>query len=267
MDCHEFETILPDHLQGGLSEDTRRGLEEHLQACAACRELFSVWQGLASLPDEQPSPRLNQRFNAMLEAYQRERQEREHHEATALPRPWWDLWLRSSFAPAAAAVVIFAAGLLVGLYVDRNSANATELAALRQELAGTRQLVALSMLQQQSASDRLQGVSWSRRIAEPDPEILAALLRTLRYDNSVDVRLAALDALRTNLAAPNVRSGIEDSLPHQQSPMVQIALVDLMVQMRDRTAIEKLRKFQKNPDLNPAVRQRLEWGISQLSRG
>lgn len=267
MDCQELELLLPDYLQRGLSEDAQRKVEEHLHTCAACRELVEVWQGLATIPEEQPSPVLRKRFDAMLEAYQQGRQEIPRRPAAVSLRPWWGAWLDSAFAPAVAACVLLVVGFLAGLYVDRNSANSSELAALRQELAGTRQLVALSMLQQQSASDRLQGVSWSRRIEAPDPEILAALLRTLRYDTSVDVRLAALDALRSNLEEPSVRSGVEDSLQHQRSPMVQIALVDLLVQARDRAAVEKLKNFQKSPDLDPIVRQRVQWGISQLSRG
>jgi hypothetical protein len=127
-------------------------------------------------------------------------------------------------------------------------------------------MVALSMLQQQSASDRLQGVSWSRRV-ESDPQVIDALLHTLRYDTSVDVRLAALDALRRYADQGPVRSRIEDSLPNERSPLVQIALVDLMVDLRDKSAVEKLKAFERTPDLHPTVRQRVEWGIHQLNRG
>ena len=39
-----------------------------------------------------------------------------------------------------------------------------------------------------------EGVSWSTREQQLNPQVLSALLHTLRYDPSVDVRLAALDA-------------------------------------------------------------------------
>lgn len=100
-----------------------------------------------------------------------------------------------------------------------------------------------------------------------DPQILDALMHTLRYDNSVDVRLAALDALRRYTDQQPIRTGIEDSFSHQQSPLVQIALVDLMVDLRDPAVVQKLKTIQQTPNLNPAVRQRVEWGIHQLSRG
>jgi HEAT repeat protein len=104
-------------------------------------------------------------------------------------------------------------------------------------------------------------------VGEADPEILAALLHTLRYDASVDVRLAALDALRHYGDQRQVRNGLVDALQRQQSPLVQIALIDLLVELRDSDAVQHLKTFERTPNLNPAVRQRLEWGVRQLSRG
>jgi HEAT repeat protein len=132
------------------------------------------------------------------------------------------------------------------------------------ELTNMRQLVALSMLQQQSASERLQGVSWSGLEAHLDPQIQSALLHTLRYDGSVDVRLAALDALSRHASQPQVRKSIGDALQEQQSPLVQVALIDQLAEWRDPDATQRLRNFQQTPNLNPAVRQRAEWAISKL---
>jgi HEAT repeat protein len=124
--------------------------------------------------------------------------------------------------------------------------------------------VALSMLQQQSASERLQGVTWTRRDGQLDPQVLSALLHTLRYDNSVDVRLAALDVLSRHGAQPQVHKGVADTLQEQQSPLVQVALIDLLLEWRDPEAAQRLHKLEQSPNLNPAVRQRAEWAISKL---
>jgi len=125
----------------------------------------------------------------------------------------------------------------------------------------------LSMLQQQSASARLQGVDYSLAVHRPNPEIVAALLRSLRADPSVDVRLAALDSLRRYGDDPAVRRGLQDSLRPKQSPMVQIALIDAMVEMHDIEAVSHIEQLQKTPDLSPVVRDRAQWGVSQLTRG
>jgi HEAT repeat protein len=128
-----------------------------------------------------------------------------------------------------------------------------------------RQLVVISMLQQQSASERLQGVSYSRAQADPDPKVLNALLHTMRYDNSVDVRLAALDALSHYGSRQDVRKGLMDSLQEQQSPLVQVALIDVLVDMHDASAVDRLKRLQQDPKTDPSVRKRADWGIQQLT--
>jgi Putative zinc-finger len=262
MECREIEGLLPDYLQNALTDDEARVVAAHVTTCAACREEVELWNALAAIPQEQPTPMLRRQFEMMLEAYQQGR----GHKSEVAKAPFWLGWYRG-FVPAGVALALLAIGFLGGLYVERNRTDTTELASLHRELTSTRQLVALSMLQQQSASDRLQGVSWSRQIEVADPQIMDALLHTLRSDASVDVRLAALDAVRRYADQVPVRVNIEDSFQQQKSPLVQIALVDLMVDLNDRSAVEKLKRFQQTPNLNPAVRQRVEWGINQLSRG
>jgi HEAT repeat protein len=136
---------------------------------------------------------------------------------------------------------------------------------LQDEVSAMRQMVALSMLQQQSASQRLEGVSWSTRLQQPDPQVLSALLHTLRSDPSVDVRLASLDALSRYAGQPEVRRELVNSLGGGQSPLVQVALIDLLVDLHDRNAVPQLKQFQQDPKVDPTVRKRVDWGIQQLN--
>jgi HEAT repeat protein len=95
--------------------------------------------------------------------------------------------------------------------------------------------------------------------------VLNALFHTLRFDASVDVRLAALDALSRYSNQPDVRRQLVDTLQSKQSPLVQVALIDLLVDMHDRSALPQLKQFEQDPKVNPAVRQRVDWGIQQLN--
>jgi len=273
MKCEEIAQLLPDYLGRSLKQDKIKLVEDHIGQCAECGAQVAIWQKLSLIPDEQPSPMLRSRFEAMLNAYEEGKSEKRSLAAEHRSTVGWNFWswMRAPLAQAAFALIFLAAGFLVGRHVEGDrqgtTGNTQELAALHQELTSTRQLVALSLLQQQSASERLQGVTWSTRVGQPDPEILGALLHTLRYDASVDVRLAALDALRHFGDEQQVRSGLVDALPRQQSPLVQIALIDLLVELRDADAVQRLKNFEQTPNLNPAVRQRVQWGVKQLSRG
>src|SRR6476661_2589467 len=272
MNCEAIGELLPDYLQGRLSPDLAGEVEKHLAGCVACGEEAALWRNLALLPEEQPSPALESRFKAMLESYQEGRWEKTNlaSEKSKVPVPMlWGLgnWRQLPAAGIVWAVLFLACGYFIGKHADRGSDSTAQaqLNELRQELGATRQMVALSMMQQQSASQRLEGVSWSTRLPEPDPKVMGALMHTVRFDNSVDVRLAALDALSRYADRPEVRRDLLDVLQTTQSPMVQVALIDLLVDLQDKSAVPLFKKFQQDPQVNPTVKKRVDWGIQQLN--
>lgn len=270
MNCERFENMLPDYLAGSLGHEEEDRLEQHIEQCAQCKEIITLWHKLGELPQEQPSPALRARFEAMLHAYQEGQTGMQARTASARQKfsPLAVVFGSGSWgrvaAAAAFAVVLLVIGFSAGRYTGAGSSQSNELAVLRAEMTSMRQLMVLSMLQQQSASQRLQGVAWGTQQGQPDPKILAALLDTLRLDSSVDVRLAALNALAKYGSQPMVRAGLVDSLYANQSPMVQVALIDLLVELRDTNAVPELQRVQHYPDLNPAVRQRAEWALREL---
>jgi HEAT repeat protein len=120
------------------------------------------------------------------------------------------------------------------------------------------------MLDKDSPTSRLEGVSWSTRVEKLDPQLLAALVNTLNHDANTNVRLSALDALEKFSEDDSARKAMIDSLVMQKSPLVQIALIDALVHMRDRGAVDEFRKLSKQPDVNAAVQQRARWGLEKL---
>ncbi|HUS19084.1 MAG TPA: hypothetical protein VMZ25_05505, partial [Terriglobales bacterium] len=266
MKCDEFANLGPDYLQGSLPKEAATAMEAHSSACATCAADVAMWHELGKLPELEPSPALKHRFDALLSAYEEGRWEHKKYQPAKAASPSWFSfeWLRVPLAQAAVLAIVLAGGFAAGKYYHTEPAVSGDMASLRQELRETRQLATLSLLQQQSASERLQGVSYSARSEKPDPEILAALMHTLKYDNSVDVRLAALDALRRYNNQPAVREGMAESLVTQNSPMVQIALIDMLVELKEARAAQQIRKLEQNPKLDPTVRQRARWGLAQL---
>jgi anti-sigma factor RsiW len=271
MNCQQIAELLPDYLQGTLAREQSTQIEQHAEHCASCAQDIVMWKKLEVLTDEQPSSDSRARFEAMMHAYSSPAAETKlesAHPAPAMVKPSWNFleWLRSPLGAVAWSAALVILGVVLGTRVgnhatlDRND----EIASMHAEVASMRQLVALSMLQQTSASERLQGVSWSNREDHLDTQVQSALLHTLRYDGSVDVRLAALDALSRHAGQPQIRKGVVDALQEQQSPLVQVALIDQLTEWRDPDATQRLRKFEQTPNLNPAVKQRAEWAIAKL---
>ncbi len=270
MKCEQISELLPDYLQGSLSPDQHRTVEAHLQQCADCSEEVAVWRKLSLLPIEQPSPMSRVRFEAMLQAYLAGSSNNPGDNSAWRKRASsWNFfhWLRSPLGAAAWSAALLAIGVYAGSHLagPKPPSPSSDLAKVEAELASTKQLVVLSMLQQQSASLRLEGVNFTTRDEQLNPQVLSALLHTLRYDPSVDVRLAALDAVSRHSAQPQVRSSVVNALQEQQSPLVQVALIDQLVEWHDREAKPHLEKLRQSQDLNPAVRQHADWAISKLN--
>jgi hypothetical protein len=212
--------------------------------------LGRIWETLGEFPEAKPSPELRARFSETLAAYQLGIAMNKKQEKRA---PWWQFSPALQFGLAAAMLVV---GVGVGHLFTANRQSSSEVASLRQELAGMRQMVTLSLLQQQSATDRLRGVAWSERVNGQDTEVLSALLYTLNHDQSVNVRLSAADALANFTANPLVRKALPGALERQDSPLVQAALIDVMANVPGRDVEEALRVTAADSKVMQPVRDR-----------
>ncbi|MCU1336823.1 MAG: anti-ECFsigma factor, ChrR [Bryobacterales bacterium] len=264
MTCDQAKTRMTEYWSLALGEAEQKEFSEHLASCEACRSEVSrigaLWQSLDLLPVEEPSGKVRERFYEMLGAYRQGLASVE----TRKGEPWW----RKPVWQIAAAAAVLAIGMGIGYGVRGGGQPPGEVSQLREEVANMRQLVALSLLQQQSASERLRGVSWSYQVEPSDKEVLNALVTAVNHDPNVNVRLAAVDALRpftgspaTHLAA---RNAVVQALPKQTVPIVQVALIDFLAELKERNAAPELRRLVSDPDIDSGVRKRAEWALERM---
>jgi anti-sigma factor RsiW len=265
MKCEDCRVQMPQFWEGVLEDDQRADVEMHLVSCALCRSeverLGAIWRDLGEMPLEQPSREMRTRFYERLSAYQQ-------GFAEAAPRPglletlksWW---IGRPALQAGLSLATLVIGFGAGFLIDRKHDN-TQLDQLRTEVTNMRQVVVLSLLQQQGATDRLKGVNYAIRFEQPDTEVLSALLYTVNHDPNVNVRLSAVDALRTYADSPVARRGMLQAIGKQESPMVQIALIDQLADLRDHAAVPALQDLAKSGQANPEVKQRAQWAIARM---
>jgi hypothetical protein len=265
MTCEKVREQIPELLAGRLDQAARERVVEHLESCPACRtevaELNAVWRGMENLNDPAhavPDPTAKSRFLEVLRAY-----EAGLAIAPAAPRPKVVAFPSHPAWRAAIAAGLIALGVLVGHYQARPQEN-TEIGQLKGQVESLRQMVALSMLQQQSPSARMRGVTYSEQISQPDREVVDALLFAVRNDSNENVRQSAVDALQKFAADPRVIPALVDAIPSQQSPFVQISIIDLLVQLRARSTADDLAKLAKDTRLDETVRQRADLAVQQL---
>ena len=252
MNCEQASEFLPEYWDSTLDEIPRRELEQHLAACPECRgeaaRLKAFWFRLGAIPEETPDVAGRGRLEALLSDYKKAVRRSRFDEFL---ENWWP---KRPVAQMACALATLVVGLLAGHAFTVDVQRNKEVARLEQEVTSTRQLVALSMMRQQSATDRLKGVDWSEQIPRPEPQVVNALLETVNYDDAVDVRLAAVDALRRLSTQSGVRSQLAGALTRQDSPLVQIALIDALADSHTPESMSAIRRLADQAQINPAVR-------------
>ena len=266
MQCTDLGPQMLEYLAGTLPDDRLAEIRAHLAQCQACRDeveaTAELWNELGAAPSPRlESARMRARFDAALQGYIDGQTESRVVSMAAAPRPAmrWQPWLQLS---GAAALLVIGVGL--GRFMPSAPQSNPDIALLREELRDTRQMVTLSLLQQQSASERLKGVTTSSQLEQPGTEVVTALLETLRHDPNVNVRLASVDALRRFSSRETVRKGVVDALPQQESPLVQIAMVDFILEAAGPDTKSVLQRLVEDMMLNQAVRARAERGLKQV---
>jgi len=263
MDCNELKALWADEWAGTIGPDDRVRLLAHREECAACREEFDglrgTWEALGEVETPLPSAAMVERFSAVLAGYK---------SAAGAPQPWRGgslaRWAVRPELAAAAALVLAVAGFGAGYTARASRIPAGEFNALKDEVRTVRQMLSVSLLQQQSAVERLRGVSISLELDRPNPDVLVALTRALEADTSVNVRLSVVDALRSFGSDSRVRDELITALGQQESPLVQIALIDALVELREARSVSALKALAGKADVNDAVRERAAWGVGQL---
>ena len=276
MNCESTKAQLADYLTGQLPEAEHLALEPHLAGCPACSEELEavqrVWRTLGQATTPEPSPNLRPEFYAMLAGFK----DTLGTESTYSPKGLWR-WLRALQLPQPAlrlaySVALLAAGVAGGYWLNNQPkalpTGQQQLAALTAQVGETRQLMLLALIDNPSATERLRAVSYTKELnGAADTKVTEALLSTLNHDDNVNVRLATLEALAPLAADPNVRLGLVHTLTKQESPLVQSALADVMVQLQERRSVPRLRALLKQANLDNTVKSKIEESIQTLSTG
>jgi hypothetical protein len=211
-----------------------------------------LWSDLEGLPQEAPSQRLRRRFYDELEQADRRLHRRRR-------------WLGWITAPGvAAAIGCLFVGVMVGLLLTNSpAANRAELAELQQQVAILNRNLVLDRLENDSASKRLLGVMEASQLAGRDPEVTRALLERAVDDRVHSVRSAAIDAIGPRLGTPAVGDELMASLEKAESPLVQLALADLVLRYGNPNQLEQLLRLSDRGLLNPDVAKHVKSSISR----
>lgn len=268
--CTQIRERLADLHDGLCTDAESQTLRGHLEACAECRaakaEVDTLLTTLAQFPEEEPGPGLQRKFDAMLREELRAEKQTAPRRGVILP------FVLPAWGQMAAAACLLLVGGVAGAGVathlgeaEKNKEQVIEtrrqMAELQARMDSMNQMITYALPQQLPEGARLSEMARLREMAaltghgQAQPTRLPTLLGALAFDPSTNVRLSALEALYAHAGDPVVRHGVIASLQREQSPLVQIAMVDFLGSLGDPQAGEALRMLIAAPQTPVQVRE------------
>ncbi len=255
MTAEEREELIERYNRGVATDHEVRMLETLLSKGELTPDQLQVWQQLMRDWTEPPlpSPALDDRFYAQLA-----KEKQTLRPFTALGINAWGWWPR-----LATVVALLALGLLVGYQLQPAKDPSVE--KLTQEVSDIKELMMLSLLERESAAERLKAVNLTRDFTQASDAVTRALLKTLNEDANVNVRLAALEALYPYTQQEEVRTALVRSIALQESPLVQMALAELMVAIQEKRSINEFEKLLRTKRVPQEVEKKIEQSVKSMS--
>jgi len=109
--------------------------------------------------------------------------------------------------------------------------------ALESRVTELQTVVARNYLRQTSPNERVQGAWLIGELSAANPGNQEELFGLLRHDPNPHVRLAALEGLSRSAGHPAVREELFKSLPLQESSLVRMGILQILVQRCDAEEI------------------------------
>jgi hypothetical protein len=258
METEKLESLIIDHIDGKLNEADQKMLEQELASNAASRLLYKQIKEVMSVMDSaakaEPSPGMKTSFEARLE-----------QEIKAQKKGKVIAFTPTFFYRAAAAIGLLIVGAGLGLWFSQYQRQQERLAKIEKELRETKLMTMAMLDNDQSASQRVLGATVALDMDKADPEILSALIKAMNEDPNTNVRMAALEALGKFHKQPVVRKALIDALSTQKDPMVQIALIRMLVDMNEKGTIQELERITTDDEVIKEVKDEAHVGLMRLS--
>ena len=249
MKSEHIKHILPEYLNGDLDSDTQKEVKNHLEKCERCRHELDQYKVLENLFEKEeeiaPSARLQERFSVMLKEEKAKIRSGHHYFS-----------LRRAFQIAAAITALFLS-FQAGRLLEQDNSGVI-VADVEKEVETEKRIAMLSLMTDESASKRIQGISYFEEAKELDEGILKVLINKMLYDENTNVRLAAVEALGNFGNSEEVKKNLVTALKTEKDPVIQITLIRSLVKIKEKEAVEPMKKLLQNEETEPFVKEQIE---------
>lgn len=260
MEIKEFRELITDYISENLSGEKQQEFEQFLidnsTYLQEIEEMKLFWNGVEE--DFEPSGAMDVKFYTMLNS------QKEKKKKTTFFTKLEQLFAIKFPKQLAYTLVILTIGFFIGNFNPLRNGTEQTVEQAQTETESVRSQLVLTLLDQPSANKRLQAVNEVNKLSSVTETIIKALFSTLNNDTNVNVRLSAIEALVNYTDISLVREGLVASIIHQKSPMVQIALADLMVKLQEKKAVKSFKKLIKEENVNESAKEKMKESIEQI---
>ncbi|MBN2416857.1 HEAT repeat domain-containing protein [bacterium] len=262
-----IEALVMDYWDDATPPERKRELKQELLAAgyteAELNDLKRFLISLDDMPVPEPGEELDRAFYRML-AEETAKAGRKTARNGNKPALFWKRIEQQLMPKLGYAFALVFLGWVLGTWVTPGAVGGSRMERMAAEISEMKEMVMLAQLQQDSPSERLKAVTLAEEWTDADAKIVTVLMRTLDSDPNVNVRLATVETLSRFTDNPVVRRGLIESINRQQSPLVQLALAELMGRLQEESAKPELNRLLENKELNYAVRDRVSHVVSML---
>jgi hypothetical protein len=260
MDKQRVEWLIRRHMDGEATPEEQAELEELIASgdltLADVPDLDQLHSEIIRMEDAAPSRRLDDQIYAMLANKKKENRPRSIRGIFSWPERMPRLALAS---------LTLVLGIAAGYVLRTPSADADrKIDVLSQQVSDLQEMMMLSLLEKGSATERLKAVNLTQEMSDASRKVTNALLQTLNHDENVNVRLAALEALKPYAAESGVREALIRSIARQESPLVQISMAELMVALQEKSAVKEFQKIVDSDKTPAEVKKKIKESIDIL---
>lgn len=254
MNCEEAVQLMPAYLLGDLEREQSQQVLLHLKDCFNCqeteKEIQFLWEGLALVPVQATNPIIRQQFTEMLD---REiAQASQQNQRAEKTRPLF------YFVKIAAGLML----LIAAYFLGKSSQETNSL--VQENLIAPQVVLTMALIEDESASKRLQALQNVGQLPQLNEEITKALINKLNNDVQVNVRLAAAEALARFYNHKMARSALLETFKKEKDPMMQIELIQIFVALKEPAAVPIMREVLSRDSIPIYVADQLKLGLSKL---
>jgi len=248
-----------EKLSGEIGEAEEQSLTEFLASnpdiATELEELEQTWQLFDDIKRPAPSDAMDVKFHGMMSAYM---------ETQNANRPnvldWIVAQMTRSWQVGLASLMI---GLFVGWWMLPSQNQQQDIAQLSDEIQSMKEMMMLTLIEQPKAQERIKAVNLAAELPRADEKVINALITTLNHDENLNVRLASLESLVRYLDQAEVRQALVDALNMQESPLVLVAIADILVAIQETSSVEAMEKLKELTE-DEIVKEKLDQSIQSL---